>query len=59
MYKNAERRLVKAHFQHDEIDYTLQITDPVIEDMMWDGPDRTLGMPGSLLCVSFQAKAYP
>lgn len=52
MFPGADRRLVKAHFRHARINYTLQVTDPTIEDEMRDGEDRTEDMNGAVLCVS-------
>jgi hypothetical protein len=62
MYEDAGRRLVKAHFRQGKIDYTLGITDPAIENMMWAGEDRTVEMHGAVLCLSlgeiFHGHAY-
>jgi hypothetical protein len=51
-FENADRRLVKAHFRHAGSHYTLQVTDPVIEQVMREGADRIVGMGGSVLCLS-------
>jgi hypothetical protein len=52
IYEDADRRLVKAHFGHKGADYTLQVTDPVIEARMRAGADRTEDFSGSAICVS-------
>lgn len=61
-YANANKRLVKAHFRYRGADYTLQVTDPIIEARMLAGADRTEEIPDAALCVSlggaFHGYAY-
>ena len=58
MFAGADRRLVKGHFRYVGIDYTLQVTDPAIEDEMRGGEDRTVDMDGAVLCVSLGEVYY-
>lgn len=51
-YADANKRLVKARFVHDGIEYTLAVTDPVVTDRFHAGPNRTDDMTGAILCVS-------
>jgi len=51
-YDDANHRLVKAVFSHDEIDYTLAVTDPTIKKRFLSGEDHTEEMTGAVLCVS-------
>jgi hypothetical protein len=51
-FDDADKRLVKARFSHNELNYTLAVTDPVIERRFRAGPDRTEDMTGAVLCVS-------
>jgi len=61
-YDDAGKRLVKGHFTFEEIEYSLQVTDPIIESRMLIGVNRTETIPNALLCVSlagaFKGYAY-
>jgi hypothetical protein len=52
LFDDANKRLVKARFSHADLNYTLAVTDPVIERRFRGGPDRTEDMTGAVLCVS-------
>ncbi|MGH8249031.1 MAG: dual OB domain-containing protein [Gammaproteobacteria bacterium] len=52
LYADAMKRLVKAYFSHVGVDYTLAVTDPIIEDRFRAGLDRTEDMTGAVACVS-------
>jgi hypothetical protein len=51
-YPDAEKRLVKAHFSYNGLDYTLAVTDPVIDRRFKAGANRMTDMTGAVLCVS-------
>lgn len=51
-YRDADIRLVKAYFSHAGVNYTLAVTDPVIEGRFRAGPDRTEDITGAVVCIS-------
>ena len=52
LFDDAAKRRVKARFVHGGIHYMLKVTDPIAEARFLAGPDRTVIMTGSVLCIS-------
>jgi hypothetical protein len=57
MFDDANHRIVTGNFVYGDIEYTMQITDPLVENRMRAGPDRTEALPDGLISVSL-AGAY-
>lgn len=61
-FSDANKRIVKGHFTYAGTEYTMQVTDPIIEARMLSGADRTEAIGEAILCVSlggaFNGYAY-